>query len=97
MSAKPDAVLIAGSGTPAALPQKTLDERGSVGTIYQRHGVANNDFLRMCGKGCEGTLLPAGPVPVADRFNRSRTDHLGLDRRAAVMVEIENGAWRLAR
>ena len=28
VSAKPDAVLIAGSGTPAALPQKTLKERG---------------------------------------------------------------------
>ena len=28
MATKPDAVLIAGSGTPAALPQKTLKERG---------------------------------------------------------------------
>jgi branched-chain amino acid transport system substrate-binding protein len=27
--------------------------------------VANKDFLRVCGKDCEGTLLPAGPVPVA--------------------------------
>jgi branched-chain amino acid transport system substrate-binding protein len=31
MSAKPDAVFIAGSGTPAALPQKTLRERGYKG------------------------------------------------------------------
>ncbi len=31
MTAKPDAVLIAGSGTPAALPQKTLVERGYTG------------------------------------------------------------------
>jgi len=65
ISAKPDAVLIAGSGTPAALPQKTLKERGYAGKIYQTHGVANNDFLRVCGKDCEGTLLPAGPVLVA--------------------------------
>jgi branched-chain amino acid transport system substrate-binding protein len=63
--AKPDAILIAGSGTPAALPQKTLKERGYAGKIYQTHGVANNDFLRVCGKDCEGTLLPAGPVLVA--------------------------------
>ncbi len=63
--AKPDAILIAGSGTPAALPQKTLKERGYTGKIYQTHGVANNDFLRVCGKDCEGTLLPAGPVLVA--------------------------------
>jgi len=65
VAAKPDAILIAGSGTPAALPQKTLKERGYAGKIYQTHGVANNDFLRVCGKDCEGTLLPAGPVLVA--------------------------------
>jgi branched-chain amino acid transport system substrate-binding protein len=65
IAAKPEAILIAGSGTPAALPQKTLKERGYAGKIYQTHGVANNDFLRVCGKDCEGTLLPAGPVLVA--------------------------------
>ena len=65
MSSNPDAILIAGSGTPAALPQKTLKEKGYKGRIYQTHGVANNDFLRVCGKDCEGTLLPAGPVLVA--------------------------------
>jgi branched-chain amino acid transport system substrate-binding protein len=65
MSAKPDAVLIAGSGTPAALPQKTLKERGYAGKIYQTHGVANADFLRVGGKDVEGTLLPSGPMLVA--------------------------------
>jgi branched-chain amino acid transport system substrate-binding protein len=65
MAAKPDAILIAGSGTPAALPQKTLKERGYTGTIYQTHGVANADFLRVGGKDMEGTILPAGPVLVA--------------------------------
>jgi branched-chain amino acid transport system substrate-binding protein len=176
VSAKPDAVLIGGSGTPAALPQKTLKERGYGGTIYQTHGVANRDFLRVCGKDCEGTWLPAGPVLVADQlpadhpvkksalayveayekahgkssvstfgahawdagillqaavpvalkkaqpgtkefraalrdalegvknaagahgiFNMSPTDHLGLDQRAAVMVQIVNGDWKLAK
>jgi ring-1,2-phenylacetyl-CoA epoxidase subunit PaaE len=61
MSAKPDAVLVAGSGTPAALPQKTLKERGFTGKMYQTHGVANADFLRVGGKDVEGTFLPAGP------------------------------------
>ena len=65
MSAKPDAVLVAGSGTPAALPQKTLKERGYTGTMYQTHGVANADFLRVGGKDVEGTFLPSGPVLVA--------------------------------
>ena len=173
VAAKPDAVLIAGSGTPAVLPQRTLKERGYTGKYYQTHGVANNDFLRVGGKDVEGTLLPAGPVLVAAQlpashpvkksaldyvakyeamygkgsvstfgahawdtgmlmqvavanalkkaqpgtpefrsalrdaleetkevhgahgiFNMSKTDHLGLDQRARVMVKIENGAWK---
>ena len=65
IAARPDSILVAGAGTPSALPQKTLKERGYAGRIYQTHGVANNDFLRVCGKDCEGTLLPAGPVLVA--------------------------------
>jgi branched-chain amino acid transport system substrate-binding protein len=68
LSAKPDAVLIGGAGTPAALPQKALKEKGYKGIIYQTHGVANNDFLRVCGKDCEGTFLPAGPVLVAEQL-----------------------------
>lgn len=71
MAAKPDAVLIAGSGTPAALPQKTLKERGYTGKYYQTHGVANSDFLRVGGKDVEGTFLPAGPVLVADQLPAS--------------------------
>ncbi|MCG5074904.1 ABC transporter substrate-binding protein [Paraburkholderia tagetis] len=68
MSANPDAVLIAGSGTPAALPATTLKDRGYKGKIYQTHGVANNDFLRVCGKDCEGEILPTGPILVADQL-----------------------------
>lgn len=68
MAAKPDAILIAGSGTPAALPQKTLRERGYTGKMYQTHGVANADFLRVGGKDVEGTFLPAGPVLVAEQL-----------------------------
>ncbi|MDR6501521.1 branched-chain amino acid transport system substrate-binding protein [Burkholderia ambifaria] len=68
MGSNPDAMLIAGSGTPAALPAKTLKERGYKGKVYQTHGVANNDFLRVCGKDCEGEILPAGPVLVTDQL-----------------------------
>jgi len=71
MSAKPDAVLVAGSGTPAALPQKSLKERGYTGKVYQTHGVANADFLRVGGKDVEGTFLPAGPVLVAEQLPAS--------------------------
>jgi branched-chain amino acid transport system substrate-binding protein len=65
IAARPDAVLIGASGTPAALPQKTLKERGYAGRYYQTHGVANNDFLRIGGKDVEGTVLPSGPILVA--------------------------------
>ncbi|MCB2023335.1 MAG: ABC transporter substrate-binding protein [Ottowia sp.] len=71
MAARPDAVLVGGSGTPAALPQKTLKERGYAGKYYQTHGVANADFLRVGGKDVEGTFLPAGPVLVADQLPAS--------------------------
>ncbi len=174
MAAKPDAVLVAGSGTPAALPQKTLKERGFTGKIYQTHGAANGDFLRVGGKDVDGTILPAGPVLVASQLPDSnpvkkagqayvaqyeaqygagssstfgahandafallaaampvaakaakpgtpeyraalrdaleglkdvvysqgvvtmtKDDHVGQDKRARVMVTIENGAWKL--
>ncbi|NIF68992.1 ABC transporter substrate-binding protein [Burkholderia sp. Ap-962] len=68
LATRPDAVLIAGAGTPAALPAKTLKERGYAGKVYQTHGVANNDFLRVCGKDCDGELLPAGPMLVAEQL-----------------------------
>lgn len=68
VTAKPDAVLIAGSGTPAALPQVVLQERKFAGKYYQTHGVANNDFLRIGGKNVEGTFLPAGPMLVASQL-----------------------------
>jgi branched-chain amino acid transport system substrate-binding protein len=71
MAAKPDAILIGGSGTPAVLPQKTLKERGYAGKYYQTHGVANNDFLRVGGKDVEGTFLPSGPVLVVAQLPAS--------------------------
>jgi branched-chain amino acid transport system substrate-binding protein len=61
-------VLIAASGTPAVLPQRTLRERNYEGKYYQTHGVANNDFLRVGGKDVEGTYLPAGPVLMLPSF-----------------------------
>jgi len=173
MGARPDAILIAGAGTPTALPQKELRARNYGGIIYQTHGAANNDVLRVCGKDCDGMYLPAGPLLVAAQlpdsnpvkasalayintyeaahgagstntfgghmwdaaqlilaaapqalqsgakpgtsafraamrdaleniknlpvsqgvFNMSPTDHAGFDKRARVMVKVENGRW----
>ncbi len=176
VAARPDAVLIGASGVPAVLPQKALKDRGYAGKIYQTHGVANADFLRVGGKDVEGAILPAGPVLVADQlpatnpnrkvglayvnlyegkygqgsvstfgahlwdaglilqkavpqalkkakpgtpefrsalrdaiegtrnvigahgiFNYGPSDHLGLDARSRVMVQVVNGTWKLLK
>lgn len=65
MAAKPDAILIAGAGTPTVLPQKTLLERGYAGPIYQTHGIGTLEFLQIGGKDVENTLFPTGPGVVA--------------------------------
>lgn len=65
---KPDAVFIAASGTPAALPMRALRERGFKGQFYQTHGAANNDFLRVAGNTDEGLILPTGLVLVAEQL-----------------------------
>lgn len=66
IAAKPDAVFIAATGGPAVLPQATLLEKGYKGRIYQTHGVATNDFIRIGGTKVEGTLMAGGPMLVAD-------------------------------
>jgi branched-chain amino acid transport system substrate-binding protein len=56
IATKPDAVFIAAAGTPAVLPQKSLRDRGYKGPIYQTHGVATNEFIRLGGKDVEGAI-----------------------------------------
>jgi len=62
VAANPDAILVGASGTAAALPQTTLRERGYKGLIYQTHGAASMDFIRIAGKAAEGVLMASGPV-----------------------------------
>ncbi len=68
LAANPDAVLIGASGTPAATPQKELAARGYKGKVYQTHGAANPDFLRVVGKDGDGTFLPIGPMLVFEQL-----------------------------
>jgi len=68
VAANPDAILIVASGTPSVLPQVTLQDRGFKGQIYQTHGTASKDYIRVGGKAVEGTILPVGPVIVADQL-----------------------------
>jgi len=68
VAANPDAILIGASGTPGATPQKELVARNYKGKVYQTHGVANPDFLRVVGKDGNGTLLPIGPMLVFEQL-----------------------------
>lgn len=86
MAAKPDVVFVGASGTPAAMPQITLRERGYKGRIYQSHGVTSKEFLRVGGKAVEGALIPVGPVLVAEQLPDS---HPAKKNGVAFVKELE--------
>jgi branched-chain amino acid transport system substrate-binding protein len=66
IATKPDAVFIASAGTPAVLPQKALRERGYKGPIFQTHGVATEEFIKLGGKDVEGAIFTGEAYTVAD-------------------------------
>jgi branched-chain amino acid transport system substrate-binding protein len=67
VSANPDAVLVVASGSGAAMPHKGLVERGyPKNKIYQTHGAASLDLIRVGGKDVEGSYISSGPALVAD-------------------------------
>jgi branched-chain amino acid transport system substrate-binding protein len=66
IATKPDAVFIASAGTPAVLPQKALRERGYKGPIFQTHGVATEEFIKLGGKDVEGAIFTGEAFTVVD-------------------------------
>ncbi|HEY8605603.1 MAG TPA: ABC transporter substrate-binding protein [Noviherbaspirillum sp.] len=60
VSARPDAILIGASGSGSAMPHKAIVERGYKGRIYQTHGAASRDLIRIGGKDVEGAFVVAG-------------------------------------
>lgn len=68
MAARPDAVFVGASSTPATLPHITLKERGFAGNIYHTHGILGPDFLRVGGAAVEGAYATSGPLIVADEL-----------------------------
>ncbi|MEO6030459.1 MAG: ABC transporter substrate-binding protein [Burkholderiaceae bacterium] len=71
MATNPDAVYIFASGTPGALPQIELANRGYKGLVYQTQGVANNDYLRIGGKSLEGSYMTVAPALVPEQLAAS--------------------------
>src|SRR5215475_2189280 len=79
VAANPDAILVGASGTAAALPQSTLRDRGYKGLIYQTHGAASMDFIRIAGPAAEGVLMASGPVmDPEDQPDEAQTKKPGL-------------------
>ncbi|MBS0447479.1 MAG: ABC transporter substrate-binding protein [Proteobacteria bacterium] len=69
VSAKPDAVLVVASGSGAAMPHRGLVERGYPrDRIYQTHGAASLDLIRVGGQDVEGSYVVSGPAVVADKL-----------------------------
>ncbi|MDE2370406.1 MAG: ABC transporter substrate-binding protein [Burkholderiales bacterium] len=68
VAANPDVVLVAAAGAPTVLPETTLVERGYRGHIYQTHGAATPDFVRLGGKAVEGTIMAASLMLVLDQI-----------------------------
>lgn len=79
-AAKPDAILIGASGSGAAMPAKGLVERGyPKDKIYQTHGAATMDLIRVGGKDVEGSYVSSGPALVAAKLPDSNPSKaLGL-------------------
>ncbi len=69
VSANPDAILVVASGSGAAMPHKGLVERGyPKSKIYQTHGAATMDLIRVGGADVEGSFVSSGPAVVADKL-----------------------------
>jgi branched-chain amino acid transport system substrate-binding protein len=68
LAARPDSVLLGGSGTQGALPAIALMERGYKGPLYGTPALLNADFIRVGGKAVEGVVVSAGPVIVAEQL-----------------------------
>ena len=68
LAARPDAVFVAASSTPAATPILELRARGYAGPIYAVQGIAGPDTLRVGGRALDGVMFSAVPVLVAEQL-----------------------------
>ena len=66
--ARPDAVFVAASATPATTPILELRARGYTGPIYTVQGIAGPDAIRVGGTALNGVMFSAVPVLVAEQL-----------------------------
>ena len=65
---KPQAILVAAPGSSAVTPQVALFDRGYKGQMYQTHGAALDEFLKLGGKKVENTILAASLMLVINEI-----------------------------
>jgi len=91
IAANPDAILVVASGSGAAMPHKGLVERGyPKGKIYQTHGAATMDLIRVGGGDVDGSFVSSGPAVVAEQLPATNASKaLGVQYKTA--FEAANG------
>ncbi len=77
------AVLNAGFGQGPAIVTKNYRQIGITMPLYQSHGVASKEFIKLAGAAAEGVRLPAAALLVADSLPAS-------DPQRAVVVSYKN-------
>ncbi len=68
LQARPDAIFVAASATPATTPILELRARGYAGPIYTVMGIAGPDALRVGGRALDGVMFSSVPVLVAEQL-----------------------------
>ncbi len=68
MSARPQAVMMGNSATPAALPVVALRHRGFKGGIYGNHGIVTPAFIKIGGAAADGVIADTSPLVVYDQL-----------------------------
>jgi branched-chain amino acid transport system substrate-binding protein len=67
-NAQVQAVLNAGFGQGPAIVTKNYRQIGIAVPLYQSHGVASKEFIKLAGAAAEGVRLPAAAVLVAEKL-----------------------------
>jgi branched-chain amino acid transport system substrate-binding protein len=62
------ALFVFGTGNGPAVVTKNIKQLGFTIPIYQSHGVASKEFLKLVGTAADGTRLPAGALAIADQL-----------------------------
>jgi branched-chain amino acid transport system substrate-binding protein len=68
ISARPQAVMMGNSATPAALPVIALRRRGFKGGIYGNHGIVTPAFIKVGGTAADGVIADTSPLVVYEQL-----------------------------